>query len=797
MPSATGSVRQRVIELKDTTALLLAGPGCGKTHILAQRIVHARAQGVPWSRMLCLTFTNRAARHMRRRVEDSIGNVPETLFVGNLHRFCLRFLFANALIPEDSSILDDDDRTAFVASLIGTDNPAVIKDFLAKAAFVYQTDNGYPDHLLRRPQSPVGDNDYANIESFARFKADNHLLDFDDILLRAYTALLGADAGDFAMTGYSWVQVDEVQDLTPLQLAIIEKVTRRINPTVLYMGDEQQAIFSFTGAGGRALDRIKNRCAGHVFHLRRNFRAPGYLVEFCNSIAHRQLGIPIERLPIVEAHTAEPSCLFSLTCDETRLPEAAAERVKNWLVKGLTDIAVLVRTNAEGRQLSEYFAERGIPNFLVSESDVFHSVPFKTVRSHLTVVARPWASRPWARLLFQCGVVKTLSGADKIVRLLRENAICPSELLEPGRPGPVERLAAVGPEQTIVVLDTETTGLDVFSDDIVQLSAVKIRLGTPEVEESLDLFISTDKALPPDVGGAPNPLLKIYTRAKKSTPEEAFKALAAFIEDADFVAGHNLDFDLTAIASDMARRTSLSVPALLQPGNSAAIDTLELSRRLFPHSRRHTLGAMLAKTGLPMPETAHTAPDDAKSTAALLRVLAPLAAQKSPAIIALKKDPRISRAADMFARRYGAFFHDCRAERNDPACNTTLRLATARAATFFADKGYTGPVENLDYILALIDKITMPGTHLRQQLGAPLHDLATYNQSDLLADDIVTAPVTITTVHKAKGLEMDNVLIYNAARRFDDETAHARLIYVAASRARRRLAIHSTEANIF
>ncbi len=792
MPDTADSTRRRIIELKDSIALLLAGPGCGKTHILARRIVHARANGVPWPKMLCLTFTNRAARNMRRRVAESLGAVPSELFTGNIHRFCLRFLFVNALIPDDTTVLDDDDRTAFIAGLIGTDNKAAIKDFVAKAIYVYQIDNNHPDHLVRRLASPIVDDDWLNISKFVQFKADNHLIDFDDILLQAYTALLRPDAADLAMTDYSWVQVDEVQDLTPLQLAIIESVTCRINPTVLYMGDEQQAIFSFAGAGGRALDRIKNRCAGHIFYLRRNFRAPGYLVEFCNSIAHRHLGIPVDMLPIVEPHNGSHSCLSTLSCPEKELDKAAAHRVKAWLRNGLSDIAVLVRTNAEGQKLAEYFAAQEIPFFLVGSSDSFHTVPFKTLWAHLAVVAQPWTARPWARLLHQCGVVRTLSGADKIVRLLRQNGICPSELLDLGHPGPVEQCAAIHHGQTIVALDTETTGLDTASDDIVQLAAVKFRYDdNTYCEESLNIFISSDKPLPQNVGGLTNPLLKIYPAADKKTPEEAFSALAAFVDDADLIVGHNLNFDLAIIAANISRKTTLPLPALLQPFNSCTIDTLAVCRRFAPNSKHHTLADALAAAGISSAnEDAHTAISDASSTATLFRALIPRAKARVGSITHLKSDSRIARAAAMFARRYGPFYKKTRALLADTAGTTSLRRLMADAASFFVDNGYISPIPNLNHILQLVDKISPVSKHISYQLQSTLYELITYNQSDLLADDIVKAPITITTIHKAKGLEMDNVIIYNDAQRFDDDTAHARLLYVAASRARRRLCIH-------
>ena len=89
--------------------LVLAPPGCGKTDILSERIVRAKQQGVDFEDMLCLTFTNRASRGMRDRVKQKVGEDACNIFVGNVHRYCSNFLYTNALVPENSSIIDDDD----------------------------------------------------------------------------------------------------------------------------------------------------------------------------------------------------------------------------------------------------------------------------------------------------------------------------------------------------------------------------------------------------------------------------------------------------------------------------------------------------------------------------------------------------------------------------------------------------------------------------------------------------------------------------------------------------------------
>ena len=103
-------------------------------------------------------------------------------------------------------------------------------------------DEGHPEALHRRPPRPVTRADMEAVRTYCDFKERNSLVDYDEIILRAYSALMRSDSRYLAMGHYSWAQVDEVQDMTALQLAIVERLTTGHDRTVLYLGDEQQAI---------------------------------------------------------------------------------------------------------------------------------------------------------------------------------------------------------------------------------------------------------------------------------------------------------------------------------------------------------------------------------------------------------------------------------------------------------------------------------------------------------------------------------------------------------------------------
>ena len=322
--------QQAVIRAEGGYHLVLAPPGCGKTAVLAERIVWAHKRGVPFSEMACLTFTNRAARGMRERIEQRQGlQVPsngsndlDQLFVGNVHRFCSRFLFESGAVPEHTAVIDTDTSMSIMADFFGEDELHILGDTKERQRYsqvinlqhlLYQCEHHYPRSLVvHRDALPpmllkelciafslpyTSDStielyrhadQYLNKPAllsrdarqmlqqihvawqYADYKQRNDLIDFEDLLLYTYEAMKDGDSHGRHL--YSWIQVDEVQDLNPLQLAIIDLFTSKDTPTVVYLGDAQQAIFSFMGAQTNMLDALYRRCGDdhfYNFHVKR------------------------------------------------------------------------------------------------------------------------------------------------------------------------------------------------------------------------------------------------------------------------------------------------------------------------------------------------------------------------------------------------------------------------------------------------------------------------------------------------------------------------------------------------
>ena len=455
--------QQAVIDIDQGRHLVLAPPGCGKTFILSQRVIQAHARGVDYNDMVCLTFTNRASRAMRERISLHTHNpVPNDLFVGNVHRFCSNYLFDQKKIPQNSAVIDDLDSESIITHLArlspDEDHSRYTADIVNLQHALSQQAAGFPHKLivhadlLDRLTEPQWQRKAEIARLYAEYKETDSLLDFEDLLEKAYLHALN----DPDHQRYRWIQVDEVQDLNFLQVAIIDLFSAP-DTTTVYLGDEQQAIFSFVGAKLDTLEELKHRCGANLHHLGQNHRSPHYLLNLFNTYATSQLGIGSDLLPSSTDRTApQPAdlCTFhachhdlshlyrknELRCshdgtpctlcrrpvaDEYRLAVSLAHRYATLDPNGR--VAIIVPTNANADRLSLEFGDT--PHFKISGRDLFAAPTVQLLFSHLNIISNETCFIAWARLLHLLHVIPQYAVARNLMRQLRACAVSPTDLL--------------------------------------------------------------------------------------------------------------------------------------------------------------------------------------------------------------------------------------------------------------------------------------------------------------------------------------------------------------------------------
>ena len=850
-----------VVEASQGYHLVLASPGCGKTHILAERIRYARERGVKYEDMLCLTFTNRAAREMTNRIQKVVGGDFSELMVGNVHRFCSKFLFEQGRIPADSAIIDDEEAVSIIADYRNEDEEGVTRDFnrykgyqtiIFFQHFIYQMEHQHPWKYYLHPESFTDDDReavkhicasqkteydeqavvniyhhaqeymdevnapgldgktadrirvllwkmyYANC--YARYKEENHLFDFEDLLLYTYDIY----RSDPTCKRYPWIQVDEVQDLNGMQLAIIDLLTAEDNPMVMYLGDEQQAIFSFMGAKVETLTLLKMRCKGNIHHLQRNHRSPKYLLDVFNDYAEKQLKIDPELLPLSDNDTKATSgdlrIIHSSTI-EAEHKDITTEALSLYEQNKEERTAVIVSANSDADRISEAMTEAGLTHFKVSGRDLFDTPDVKLLLAHLSVLSNEHNSIAWTRIMKGVHAFPSHALARRFNWKLKQLALSPSDfLLYPESCYTAEFLRAYN-EEEIVVFDTETTGLNVFQDDIIEIAAIRIK-GGEVVGEPLDLYIETDKPILPMLGDKENPMYAIY-HEKMSTGEllSPFDALQRFLAyvGTSPILGHNANYDYNILDNNLQRYCKDT----MQVHDIRCFDSLKLIRLLAPSLHSYKLESLLETFHL-AGVNSHQAIDDVKATVSLVRLCAEKAREKQAQQAAFIRHPKVKPFANVLRSNYGECYREAVNRLYKLSADHEPALVSELSAAYnaFRSDGLINDIPRLDYILRYlrIDMLTdeTVANALAPQLSQYVMDINTLKEADFCNSKSILERIYVTTVHKAKGLEFDNVIIFDAAdgrypnaynktKQQDEEDA--RKFYVAMSRAKRRLFI--------
>lgn len=851
-----------VVEASSGYHLVLASPGCGKTHILAERIRYAHVRGVDYDDMLCLTFTNRAAREMLNRIRSVVDDVElEKLQVGNVHHFCSKFLFEENRVEADTSIIDDEEAVSIIADYRNESEEGVIGDFNRYKAYqeiiffshmIYQMRNGHPWQyflhsesftdddrdavkeicrlqrmeyneqavlqIYRNAQLYLDDADAPRLDwklankmrhllwkmyyasCYERYKSEHHMLDFEDLLLLTYDIY----KKDESCKRYPWIQVDEVQDLNGMQLAIIDLLTKKEQPMVMYLGDEQQAIFSFMGAKLETLTILKMRCKGNIHHLLRNHRSPKYLLDVFNDYAEKQMKIDRELLPMtdnnVKAQTGDLLIMPSSSM-ETELEDVADMALRLYTENERETTAVIVSSNADADRLSKAMTRILLNHFKVSGRDLFDTPSVKLLMAHLNVLGNEHNFLSWTRILKGSKVFESNALARRFVHKLKKLAMSPTDLLLYEASTYVADFLAIYNNEEIVVFDTETTGLNVFEDDIIEIAAMRIRNGVI-VGEPLDLYIETNRPILKKLGDVDNPLYELYhsklNRGELLSPQEALQRFLDYLGNAVLL-GHNVNFDYNILDNNLRRHLGLS----MRERPNRHFDSLKLMRLLEGNLASYKLESLLERFNL-VGENSHRAIDDVGATVSLVRLCAEKSAGKVAGQQAFLAHPRVIPYVRKFRSAYQELFVSAYNGRYSQTADGEKALVKAmkQAYDYFLEMGVIDAIDRLNYVLRYLAMDMLTDDHvpnaLVEQLAYYMMDISTLKESDFCNSRSIRERVYVTTVHKAKGLEFDNVIVFDAAngrypnsfnksKKNDEEDAHK--LYVAMSRAKRRLYI--------
>ena len=375
--------------------LVLAGPGSGKTRVVTHRIAHLISQGIPAANIVALSFTNKAADEMRRRVGSLVG--PQPVEMGTFHRFAARLLRTHARmvgLTSDYSILDTDDSGAVMkraAKRLGLNLTHTPVDRLAGIISRAKNDLRTPETFEPRWGRPADEVAIRLWPVYQQMMLDCNAVDFDDLLV--HVARLIIDNPDLRArldAHHRWILVDEYQDTNAAQYAILRGLSID-HPNLSVTGDPDQAIYGWRGASIRnILEFERDYPTATVVKLEQNYRSTANILATADRLIAHNSRRKAKRL-LTDAAAGPP---VRIVLDSSGHDEA--DRIATEIATAVTegrrkprDFAILFRTNALSRSIEVALRSRGIPYQLLRGVEFFKRREIRDVVAWLRLLRNP------------------------------------------------------------------------------------------------------------------------------------------------------------------------------------------------------------------------------------------------------------------------------------------------------------------------------------------------------------------------------------------------------------------------
>ncbi len=402
LPDWTAELNEQQLEAvswEGGPLVVFAGAGSGKTRVITYRIIHLiRVRSVRPSRILGLTFTNRAAGEMRERVQVRMPAHERPPLLGTFHAFCARLLRIHGRligVPDTFSIYGERDQIAVLRDVIAGLN-------LDAARFNPKAIRAWLDAFKR--EGAGGDED----DVFARIRAayDDRLarqgaLDFNDLLLRSIELLEGeASLRQQLVERYAHVLVDEFQDTNRVQMRLLELLAPPPDAALCVVGDDDQSIYRWRGADVRhILDFTRLYPAAHTVKLERNYRSTAHILEAAHAVIEKNPTRAPKRLWTDGPAGAPISCyVASSEMDEGRYVARRAASLRERGVR-LARQAVLYRIHAQSRAIEEALREADLPYRIAGGTRFFDRAEIRDLVAYLRLVRNPSDDVAFRRVL--------------------------------------------------------------------------------------------------------------------------------------------------------------------------------------------------------------------------------------------------------------------------------------------------------------------------------------------------------------------------------------------------------------
>lgn len=393
-------IQQQAVLQKDGPVLILAGAGSGKTGALTVRIAHMLQEGIrPWN-ILAITFTNKAAKEMRERINQLVGEEANDIWVSTFHSTCVRILRSEIHhldFDNHFSIYDADDQEKLMRECFKklnfslTDKTYSVRSAMARISKQKEELVSWQEYAQKVDKNDLREVQTAKVyQIYQTMLKESNALDFDDLIYK--TVLLfrqNADVLEKYQNRFRYIMVDEYQDTNTSQYILIKMLAQKYQ-NLCVVGDDDQSIYGWRGANIRNILDFENDFPNtKVIKLEQNYRSTKTILEAANCVIHnnitrkdKKLWTENEKGNILHVYKAENEY------DEGRFVSERIEMLKNE-GKGYHNFAVLYRTNAQSRMIEDQLVKKSIPYRLFGGVRFYERKEIKDIISYLKVLSNP------------------------------------------------------------------------------------------------------------------------------------------------------------------------------------------------------------------------------------------------------------------------------------------------------------------------------------------------------------------------------------------------------------------------
>ena len=839
--------QQQVINELNQNILLSAGAGTGKTNVLSYRVANIlnknRANA---DEILCLTFTNKACRELKNRITSQLDfETANKITIRTIHGFAYQVITTTAkkaqTIFKEFVIFDDEDQKTLIRQTIANFPKAraldiqyivnCIEQLKQERALkhIYTEDieadytTIYHQHLKFNKTFNQQQND--NLTKFFQFDGLNiiinyelalqqmHGLDYKDLIANAYRLFQDENICSSWQKRYKYIMIDEMQDTSSFEYTMLEKLFPANN--IMLCGDEFQTIYEWRGSNPqKILTAFTEKYNPLIINFNENYRSTKLLLEmayntlinlFCKETILHSYAKNLLSKSSELGHKIELKQANSLANEAQWIFQNIVNLLP--LVKTPTQIAILVRQNNYLQNLTlhlNYLAniynqknqETPIHFIQIDNIRFFKRQEIKDVLSIMKYLINPNDYLSLQRILINLipniGIrtIKQISSAEYLQNGLRLSDFINANFQNPNYE-PFSDLISAYLSKDIIVFDIEGTGTDIFADNIIQLSAIKIRKGKKIAE--FNRYLKSDK--PVGDSEKVHHISDEYLQTHGENPKLVLQEFCQFIQDA-IITGHNIrGYDMDILNQNLLKHN-------LKPVDFSNINfhTLDLVRRFYPNLPNHKL-EFLSNHFQFETKSNHNSLDDVFATWELLHKLLedkiiPTAKKRSELIN--KQKNKFIHVAQIFQKLHNILNDNLLLENLIAQIVEEFNLVNIYKANATQDGAVR--LENIRNLfrLAKAELNSHRGTNGIKELL----QYASLSNTDLDALTSSHPKIPIITIHQAKGLEFDYEFLagmnddifpsYFSTRNGSITEEEKRLFYVAITRAKKALFLSSS-----